>query len=357
MDKICNNCGSQVSLNDSNCPVCGAEIVTFCPVCGTKKNGIFCAGCGYNFSNVQASQPQQAQIPQPTPIQPQQAYTPQTTPMMAAQQPIQQQPNNMPPQQPINQYYQQPQPVMPAVKAKSSSNLILIIIIIVLLIGGAVGGLYLTRDINGLGLFGASDNKDDSDTKDEDSVKDDSKKSDDEDSSSKATTTKKSTTTTKATTSKPDSSIKDVDKYGIFTDSKFGRGYQIPIAAMMQGCADSDYDTFISAYPKYVSTYQGKLYPTDEDKQGFMDDLNKAYTDKVGDNVAFKCSTTSETKFTADEITKMQNDIKTTYNTTVKIEDAYKVTFSVKITGDDSSASTSITINCIKVNGVWNVIE
>ena len=108
MKKLCYNCSCELQQEDKFCPNCGADTVVFCPHCGSRRQpgSKFCFGCGFNFS---------------------------TQPAPAA-------------------LVQQPQTV-PLTENKNYIPVVPILLIILILIAGTFAGLYITRDINGLGLF------------------------------------------------------------------------------------------------------------------------------------------------------------------------------------------------------------
>lgn len=346
MSKICPSCGNTLDDNQKFCSVCGQRapsapvqpvvtatmptaqpVANVCPKCGkTNAPGTkFCVACGFGFA-------QQTEVPQQT------------------QQPAYQQPQQF--QQPA---YQQPQPFqqnpMPAPKKSKTGMIVAIVLIAVIVIGGAIAGIWLlTRD--------KDDDDDDSSSRknssivtssDEDSSEQDSSEQDSsEEESSEEESSKESSEVVK-----PSANVNDLDEYGIFTTSKFKRGYQLPIAQMMYGVKVNDYDEFINAYPECVKAYYDKKLSTDEQKKSFIDSLYKKYVAAYGEGFKINCETTSESTYSTSLATSYCKQ----YGGNEKVEEAYRVSFKIIITNNGKSASTTSSIRCFKIDGEWYVFE
>jgi len=403
MSKQCTKCGCQMSDESRFCPGCGSDSSSLlCPNCGKvlQPNSRFCGGCGFDTQAPTAtmdsvmpvvetpmesvtpiieSQPEPEIAPQQTMeplVSPQPEVIPEVTPafspevapvvapvvapIVAPQQPPVQ-PQYAPPQY-AQPPVQQPQVTnfipnqayaLPATKVKEPTPLIPIIIIILLLIAGAVGILYITGAFEGNKTSASANHNDDDSSKVTTTTKKGTTSEADVTTKKSATTTKKAVTTTSSSTVKSN----DLDKYKIFTTSKYNRGYQIPIATMMYGVCKNDYDTFISAYPQCViDTYNDKL-STDKEKKDFINDIYTKYSEKVGENFTVKCATTKEVKLTDIEISALEKTISSTYDGDLSIDEAYTVTFSLDATGDTDTGNSSTSIQCISVKGKWYVIE
>ena len=116
---ICKQCGNTININDSVCPVCGAEVEIQTMLVDDdipSEQNSYPAG---QAAEPQYAQPVQPQYAQPQPVQPQYAQPQPVQPQYAPPQPVQQpvQPKPMRPQyvcsQPVQPQYAQPQPVQP----------------------------------------------------------------------------------------------------------------------------------------------------------------------------------------------------------------------------------------------------
>lgn len=335
MSKFCQACGSPLNENAKFCINCGGAIdpepvspvqtvapaPSVCPNCGVNiEPGVkFCTGCGYSVSNTQV-----------------QANTP-----------------VIPPQQPD---FAQPQ-AAPAPKKSSAGWIIAIVLMALILIGGVIGGIYLfTRDKDDDDDDKPSKNSKESsyveskkDSKKDDSSKKDSKK---DDSSSKKDNKSSSKEDKKQTTTN------DLDPYGVFTASKYNRGYQVPIGKMMYGVEANDYSIFMSAYPKFVIDYYDDVHSTQKEKDDFIENLYSLYLLASGDNFKINCETISEVKLSETDIEDLEAYCKATYDTDVEIEEAYNVAYKIVLTVNGSEPyNTSSAINCVKIDGKWYVLE
>ncbi len=341
MSKLCASCGAQVEDANKFCATCGSNsFIKLCPSCGEKliPGTRFCANCGYDTTADNAA------VTAPVAPAPVQQAQPVVTPVQQYVPPVQQ--------------YVQPTAVA-APKAKKKTGMIIAIIVIVLvLIGGTVGGLYVA------GFFDKDDTST-SDSKDKKKDKDSSVEDSDEDSSEPDSSEPDSSEpdSSEPDSSEPDSSepdvnvSKDIDRYNMFSESKFGHGYQPAFAAMMYGLQTKNFDKFVSAYPKCVADFEDTIYTTPEKKQAFIDKLYTQYQSTLGDNFTFKFTTESETALTANEITELQNYVANTYKGNITISEGYKASFKGTGTGSKGSAPVNITMKCIKVDGEWYVIE
>lgn len=347
MSKICASCGAQVEDANKFCATCGSNsFIKLCPSCGEKliPGTRFCANCGYDTTADNAAAETAPVAPAPAPVQPvvtpvQQAPRPVVTPVQQYVPPVQQ--------------YAQPTAVA-APKAKNKAGMIIAIIVIVLvLIGGTVGGLYVAGVLD-KDDTSASDSKDKK--KDKDSSIDDSDKESSETDSSEEDSSEPDSS--EPDSSEPDINVsKDIDRYNIFSESKYGHGYQPAFAAMMYGLQTKNFDKFVSAYPECVGAFEETVYTTPEARQSFMDKLYTQYQSQLGDDFTFKFTSDSETALTANEITELQNYVANTYKGNITISEGYMVTFKGTGTGSKSSAPLNISMRCIKVDGEWYVIE
>ena len=340
MSKMCPSCGNTLDDNQKFCSVCGQSVpsapsqpvqtamptaqptYSVCPKCGaTNAPGAkFCVTCGFNF----AAQPEAPQQP-------------------VYQQPTYQQPQSF--QQPAYQQPQQFQQNMPAPK-KSSGMIVAVILIAVIVIGAIAGGIFLmTRD---------KDDDDDSSSKKNSSIVTSSKNDSSKNDSSKNDSSKKDSSKESSEIVKPSENVNDVDEYGIFTTSKYQRGYQIPIAQMMYGVVVNDYDEFISAYPKFVEEYYDEKYDTDEKKKAFINEIYQKYVSAMGEGFKINCETTSETTYSTS---LAESYCKSIYKADVKVEEAYKVSFKLFISNNGETRTTSSSIRCFKIDGEWYVFE
>ena len=357
MSKMCPSCGNTLDDNQKFCSVCGQSVPTVpaqpvetatmptaqpqanvCPKCGTTNapGTKFCMACGFNF----ATKPE---VPQ----QPQQPAYQQPQPFQQPQQPTYQQPQQF--QQPQQPAYQQPQPFqqnqMPAPKKSSTGMIVAIILIAVLVIGGAIAGILLmTRDND--------EDKDDSSSKKSSAVTSSKEDSSDEDSSDEDSS-KEDSSEESSEVVKPSTNVNDIDEYGIFTTSKFKRGYQLPIAQMMYGVQADNYDEFIEAYPECVKTYYDKKLATDAQKKTFIDNIYKKYVASYGEGFKINCETISETTYS----TSLAESYCKKYGGDENVEEAYRVSFKIIVSNNGKSASTTSSIRCFKIDGEWYVFE
>lgn len=332
MSKICPSCGNTLDDNQKFCSVCGQSVpsapaqpvqtatmptaqpqANVCPKCGaTNAPGTkFCVACGFSFAQ---QQPQQFQQPQqPTYQQPQQFQQPQ---------PFQQNP-------------------MPTPKKSNTGMIVALILIAVIVIGGAIAGIwFMTRD--------KDEDEDDSSSKKSSSVV----TSSDEDSSEEESSEEESSEESSEVV-KPSANANDLDEYGIFTTSKFKRGYQLPIAQMMYGVQVNDYDEFINAYPECVKTYYDKKLSTDEQKKSFIDNIYKKYVSAAGEGFKINCEAVSEETYSTSLATSYCKQ----YGGNEKVEEAYRVSFKVIVSNNGQSSNTTTSIRCFKIDGEWYVFE
>ena len=230
---------------------------------------------------------------------------------------------------------------MPAPKKSKTGMIVAIILIAVLVIGGAIVGFWLmTRD--------KDEDKDDSSSKKNSSVVASSDEDSSEQDSSKEESSEESSEVVK-----PSTNENDIDEHGIFTASKFNRGYQIPVAQMMYGVQVNSYDEFINAYPECVKTYYDKKLSTDEQKKTFIDSLYKKYVASYGEGFKINCETISESKYS----TSLAESYCKQYGGNEKVEEAYRVSFKIIVSNNGKSASTTSSIRCFKIDGKWYVFE
>jgi flagellar basal body-associated protein FliL len=346
MSKFCQSCGSSLNDNSKFCTNCGSSVITepespvqtvqpssvFCPGCGLKnEDGVkFCIGCGHNLSS---------EVQESAPVQPQPQFVAEPQPQFVAE--------------PQPQLVAEPQAADTSNKTSKASLIIPIVAIILILICGVLGAYF---------LFMYDKDNDDDDSKSSRNSREssyvESKIESSEDDSSENSSSKNDSS--KISSSKEDPinnpSENDLDPYGVFTTSKYNRGYQVAIGSMMYGVQTKDYSLFYGAMPDYYAKALSEIIEEDE-RDEWMEEVYSEFSQDLGEGYKINCETTSDRQLSASEIQELEDETKDTFDETIKIEEGYCVTVKIIVSNNGETKVSSQDIYCGKISGKWYVLD
>lgn len=129
--------------------------------------------------------------------------------------------------------------------------------------------------------------------------------------------------------------------------------YKTPIKNYFNGVQKTNAKTYLKAYPEFMREDLEDKY--DEDfLEKRIESLEKTY----GDNVKLSYKVVDKIKMTKDELDEYKDDLKKDYDDEkIKVSAGYKVCIKLTVKGSDEKETNFMTLEVLKVNGKWSIID
>lgn len=135
--------------------------------------------------------------------------------------------------------------------------------------------------------------------------------------------------------------------------SIIGGAYKTPIKNYFNGVQKSNAKTYLKAYPEFMREDLEDTYD-EEFFEKRMESLEKSYGDKV--KISYKV--VDKIKMTKDELKESKEDLEKDYDDEkIKITDGYKVCVKLTIKGSDEKETNFMTLDVLKINGKWCIVD
>lgn len=129
--------------------------------------------------------------------------------------------------------------------------------------------------------------------------------------------------------------------------------YKTPIKNYFNGMQKTNAKTYMKAFPEFMKEDLEDKYD-DEYLEDRMESLEKAYGDKI--KLSYKV--VDKVKMTKDELDDEKESLEKKYDDEkIKVTSGYKVCVKLTIKGSDEKETNFMTLNVLKVNGKWCVID
>ncbi|MBP3707918.1 MAG: zinc ribbon domain-containing protein [Clostridia bacterium] len=135
--------------------------------------------------------------------------------------------------------------------------------------------------------------------------------------------------------------------------SLIGGAYKTPIKNYFNGVQKTNAKTYLKAYPEFMRENLEDTY--DEE---FLEKRKESLEKTYGDNVKLSYKVVDKIKMTKDELDKVKDELKEDYDDEkIKISSGYKVCVKLTVKGSDEKETNFMTLDVLKINGKWSVID
>ena len=128
--------------------------------------------------------------------------------------------------------------------------------------------------------------------------------------------------------------------------------YEEPVKYMVEGLSEANSKKFLKAFPDFISEHMEDIF-TDE----YLENTLKTAESEFGENIEMSYKITDKTEIDEDELNKMEEDIKNSFDEEITITKGYELGVEVTTKGDDAEDTEEDEFNVYEVDGKWYILD